>query len=833
MNGPFNFTIPSNFNRTVTDRQIRTGVTTSVVEEFSESRADRIVSTNISQSMRARDITVTGENFKPNTPYFVFFDGINVNAHMTPSSSTYGMGGATSKGTNLRSDNLGAISAVFSIPNTDALSFSTGDKTLKITSDSTGNPSLSEGEAQYAANGQITIVQEEITSTRNGRIITDELSDSRNIDREVRQQVRWVDPLAQSFLVDRQGGIFVSSVELYFGAKDTALPVSVQIRHMENGMPTQKILPFGDKTLNPSSVNTSADASVATKFTFDSPIYLESGREYCAVVMTNSNVYTSWVSEMGQKDIKTNDFIDQQPYAGSLFKSQNNSTWTPDQMKDLKMTINRCKFTTGSTASVVFENGVLAAEKLQTNPIETVSGTKMFKVYHYSHGNYDDKLSNITISGVTGDRTGSVLRFTDDTIESTSGDDATDNTVTGIVGTGGTGSGIVATLTTVGDDSTVIVITNPGQGYTVGDDITFPKNSKNFVFDVAEVGDTLGGIPVAYINRTHIAGTGTAKATDGSARILNDIDTYLITIPNSVWAVRSSNSGINYQGATENTTGGGSNVTATGNVYYDTLHTTIPSIELPNTSISTSFKGTTATQPLVLSSGRVVSFTKDSSSTTITLNDNNSLLAPKLVASGVNETNEMGGAKSLEVTASLSTTRDNISPVLDVDSMGLIGIQNRINNIDSSSSLMYDTAGDFTGGDGNQLSTFVSSTEARGDKNAAVYCTKKVVLNNPANAIHVFFDGYKAHDSNGVASEIEVYYKIVGPDSNMPFNDVGWKEATIKNTVPADASDFKEHTYEIESLEDFNTFSVKIVLKSSNTSNVPFIENFRAIALST
>ena len=161
------------------------------------------------------------------------------------------------------------------------------------------------------------------------------------------------------------------------------------------------------------------------------------------------------------------------------------------------------------------------------------------------------------------------------------------------------------------------------------------------------------------------------------------------------------------------------------------------------------------------------------------------------------------------------------------------GLNVRINNSDSASSLMFDTAGDFTGGDGNQLSTFVSSTEARGDKNAAVYCTKKVVLNNPANAIHVFFDGYKAHDSNGVASEIEVYYKIVGPDSNMPFNDVGWKEATIKNTVPADASDFKEHTYEIESLEDFNTFSVKIVLKSSNTSNVPFIENFRAIALST
>ena len=833
MNGPFNIDRNRIVNRQVTDRQVRTGVTTSVVEEFAESRADRIVSTNIAQTMRSRDITVSAENFKPNTPYFVFFDGIDVNDHMTPASSIYGMGGATSKGTKLRSDNLGAISATFSIPNTDELSFTTGDKTLKITSDSSGNPSLSEGVSTYSADGQITVVQEEITSTRNGRVITDELSDSRDVTREVRQQVRWVDPLAQSFLVEKKGGIFVSSVEVYFGAKDTALPVSVQIRHMENGMPTQKILPFGDKTLNPSSVNTSADASTSTKFTFDSPVYLESGREYCAVVMTNSNVYTAWVSEMGQKDIKTNDFIDQQPYAGSLFKSQNNSTWTPDQMKDLKLKINRCKFTTGTSANVVFENGSYGVENLQTNPIETVSGTKMFKVYHYSHGNYDDKLSNITISGVTGDRTGSVLRFTDDTIESTSGDDATDSTVTGIAGSGGTGTGIVATLTTVGDDSTAIIITNPGQGYTVGDDITFQKNSKNFVFDVAEVGETLGGIPVAYINRTHTAGTAVAETTGGTARILNDIDSYLITIPDSVWAVRdtSNNTGINYQSATENTSGGGNNVTATGNVYIDTIHTTIPSLELPKTTITTTFKGTSATQPIVLTSP-TVSFTKDTTSTTITLNDNNALLTPKIIASGINETNEMGGSKSFELTTQLSSSQDNVSPVLDVDSMGLIGVQNRINNSDGANSLMMDNTSNFTNAS-SARSTYVNSTEARGDTNASVYCTKQVVLQNPANAIHVFFDGYKAVDSSGVSSEIDVYYKVLGPDSNLQFVDKGWVLATIKNTVPADGSDFREHTYEIESLEDFTTFAIKIVLKSHSTTNVPLIENFRAIALST
>ncbi len=833
MNGPFNIQIEPIVNARNISRQIRTGVTTSVVEEFSESRADRIVSTNMAQSMRARDITITGSNFKPNTPYFVFFDGIDVNAHITPASATYGMGGATAKGTNIRSDNLGAISATFSIPNTDTLSFTTGTKTLKITSDSTGAASTSEGQAQYAANGEIRVIQEEITSTRNGRVVVDELSDTRNVAREVRQQVRWVDPLAQSFLVDRKGGIFVSSIEVYFGAKDTALPVSIQIRHMENGMPTQKIVPFGEKSLSPSAVNISADASSSTKFTFPSPVYLESGREYCAVVMTNSNVYTCWVSEMGQKDIKTNDFIDQQPYAGSLFKSQNNSTWTTDQMKDLKMTINRCKFTTGTAANVVFENDSYSAESLQNNPIETISGTKCFRVHHYSHGNYDENLSNITIAGVVGDRTGSVLDFADDTVESTSGDDMTDDSQTLVSSaTSGSGSGLTATITTSGDDSTAIVITNPGQGYAVSDTVTFTKDSESLVFTVASVGETLGGIPIAYINRTHTAGTSDAKTTDGTAKILADMDSYLITIPNSVWAARSGTDGLNFQSATESTTGGGDSVTATGNVYIDTIHTTIPSIELPNTSISTSFLATSATQPVVLSSP-TVSFTRDSVSSTITLNDNNILTTPKIVASGINETNEMGGVKSLQLTASLSSTQDNVSPVLDVDSMGLIGIQNRINNVDSISDVSQATSGNFVSGTNHVTTAFVPSTEPKGDSNASVYCTKKVSLDNPANAIHVMFDGYRATDGSGLTPDILVYYKVQGPDVNLPFNDLGWIEATIKNSVPADASDFKEYVYEIEGLDDFNNFSIKIVLQSDNSSNVPLLENFRAIALST
>ena len=94
---------------------------------------------------------------------------------MTPTSATYGIGSGTAKGTGLRSDALGKVSSTFTIPNSDELNFATGTKTFKITDSSTNSAdSLSQGVAQYEASGQIRVMQEEVLSTRNGRIIQEE-----------------------------------------------------------------------------------------------------------------------------------------------------------------------------------------------------------------------------------------------------------------------------------------------------------------------------------------------------------------------------------------------------------------------------------------------------------------------------------------------------------------------------------------------------------------------------------------------------------------------------------------------------------------------------------
>ena len=816
------------FNPTGQSREIRSGVSTSVVEEFSESRSDRVVSTNIAQTMRSRDIVITAENFKPNAPYFVFFDGIDVSAHITPSSDRYGVAGGTSKGTALRSDNQGKIVATFTIPNDEELNFSTGEKTLKVTDSSSNDlDSLSQGSAQYSANGELQVVQEEIVSTRNGRVIQSDVSDFRFQSNF--QPVTWVDPLAQSFLVDKPGGIFVTSVEIYVGAKDDNLPITVQIRHMQNGSPTQKILPFAEKTLDPSEVTTTSDGSSSTKFTFPSPVFLESGSEYCVVVMSNSNVYTCWVSEMGKQDIATNDFIDQQPYAGVLFKSQNNSTWTPDQLKDLKLKINRAKFTTSTAANVRFDNSSTGSETLSPNPIEVISGGKTFRVRHYSHGMYDDANQNITIGGVTGDRLNSVFSFSDDTITA-SGSVTADTQTLSQSSTSGSGTGLTAQIATSTSASTAIVIKNPGQGYAVNDTVTFEKDSETLTFTVAAVADTLGGTPVQYISDTF-------DVTEmGSGGYKADIDEYFITIPTSVWPARSSSGGAstsNIQASFEDAIGGGSSVTASYNAYFDTIQTAVPSIQLPNTTISSSFLAVGATQPNQANQG----FTLDTVSNNLVHNDNVFLQSPKLVLSSINETNELSGGKSFRLTSQLSSTADNVSPVLDVDTMGAILIQNRINSITTADTETIATRHSNNTSNVSQAAReSIISTSARGDNNAAVYCTKQVQLRNPANAIHILFDGYRPA-SGSTDPEIDVYFKILSSESNVQFEDLGWIEASDTDQMPfgkpaADSSDFHEYEYNVEGLDEFVSFAIKIVLRSVDSANVPLVENFRAIALS-
>jgi hypothetical protein len=274
--------------------------------------------------------------------------------------------GAQASVTNVRlfTDDVGTIIGSFYIPNPNVPSnptFETGTKTFRLTSSSINSQIegivTTSAEENYYALGLVNTVQETMVSVRNPKIKTDNLTESREVsDVSISVNTRVIpsppDPLGQSFLVSEPNGIYITKVDLFFRTKDQQLPVVVQLRPMSNGIPKTEVYPFSEVIVNPSEVNVSEDGSIATTIIFPSPIYLRGNTENALVLLSESNDYTVWISRLGEVDITTQNqpesqkiVVTQQPFLGSLFKSQNGSTWSPSQYEDLKFTLYKARFT--------------------------------------------------------------------------------------------------------------------------------------------------------------------------------------------------------------------------------------------------------------------------------------------------------------------------------------------------------------------------------------------------------------------------------------------------------------------------------------------------------
>ena len=159
------------------------------------------------------------------------------------------------------------------------------------------------------------------------------------------------DPLAQSFTVGTKG-VFLSKCVIYFNSKPSTdgLTVDFEIRSMSNGTvssgskPSDYILDGSQISKIPSEINISNDGSLGTEFIFKRPIYLEGNKEYAICLLSQSPDYSVFISRVNETDLITNSFVSNQEDFGSLFKSQNGTTWEPSQWEDLKYQLWRAEF---------------------------------------------------------------------------------------------------------------------------------------------------------------------------------------------------------------------------------------------------------------------------------------------------------------------------------------------------------------------------------------------------------------------------------------------------------------------------------------------------------
>ena len=412
--------VANQFNRAyfASNTNVRSVINTSITINTSSwiHRSSVIANTNVPNACTVILSTQSGNNpANGNLIYFVSGTGvgtikriISVNGdiavlnsalNFNVSSNTYYSIG------NFNVDQYGTLAGIFHIPSFSNFKFKTGNRVLTVTDTNTYNePDYDmRASAIYAASGilkstqrvQTTPVLPPLPEVDSDSPVVPIPPSERTFNSQQNKspitgstgsttpRIPLGDGLSQTFYTPKplnnsqDYGIFVTSVDLYFKQKPAPggfftnsalqkrstmqLPVTVKIAEVLNGYPTKNYL--ASKTLQAKDVNTSDipdvnDTSTATKFTFDDPVYLEPAREYALVIGSDSPDYELFISEIGEEVLGSTPVrrISEQPYAGSLFRSQNSSTWTPYQNQDLMFVINKAVFASSGTATFALES---------------------------------------------------------------------------------------------------------------------------------------------------------------------------------------------------------------------------------------------------------------------------------------------------------------------------------------------------------------------------------------------------------------------------------------------------------------------------------------------
>ena len=316
------------------------------------------ISTDKNTFIKEQDIAICATGLRPSTRLYVFFDGVRISEFTTPATTNYtnanlklsdfnvsGVRGAATY-----TDASGNFAAIIHIPQA---AFFTGDRQIVIADvDNLNSLAAATTKASYTFN-----------SFNNVAPLTSLQKNSPSIETPVPMNTRGISPISQSFYVGSDGlvgadGIFVTSVDLYFQTKDPVLGITVDIRSIQNGMPTNDVVPYSTTSVPVSSINISNDSSTPTTITFKAPIFLPADSYYALTVSPDGNSpnYKLYTSAVGATDLLTASTVVKNWGQGDLFTSTNGNTWVPILNEFLKFTLNRAVFTSDANSSISLVN---------------------------------------------------------------------------------------------------------------------------------------------------------------------------------------------------------------------------------------------------------------------------------------------------------------------------------------------------------------------------------------------------------------------------------------------------------------------------------------------
>lgn len=214
------------------------------------------------------------------------------------------------------------------------------------------------------------------------------------------------DPIAQTFRILPEhapdaDGLYLSSVDLFFQAKDSKYGASVDIREVQNGMPTRKVLEFSKAHLLAKHIRTHASGETPTRVIFPGPVFLKVGQQYALTVRPDAGSpnLRIWFAKQGENEIASGAPVGSNWGDGVFFVSASD-TWEPILDADLKFRMYKAIYNPNKTGTVNMVN-----EDLEFFTIGSISGSYNVgeEVYKVPSANVAGNLAivkgNATVTG--------------------------------------------------------------------------------------------------------------------------------------------------------------------------------------------------------------------------------------------------------------------------------------------------------------------------------------------------------------------------------------------------------------------------------------------------
>jgi hypothetical protein len=819
-----------------------------------QSYGNLVKDTSIIPFMRSRNILFIMRGMMPSSRVYGFFDGVDVNAYITPMTEAEFDSGlksvtgapitpAAAEGSALFVGTDGVAYGQFRLPNDAAAKFRVGSKRLRFvdnpTNSSTFGQFTTSCEATYTAEGllqtvsaltvttkSVEITQTSLSTTTHGTAYSSTTASGTRVVGVIPAPVEddgddggyddSGDPLSQTMFISsalsartRSSGMYLTKVDLFFSTKDSNLPIIVELREVDplTSHITPKVVPFSRVVVPSSEINISSDGSVATPVYFSSPVYVGDEKEYAVVLMPaainpNYNVFTA---VLGEKDITTGAVVSKQPASGFLFTSSNQRTWVPIENEDLKLTAYYAEFNKSTVGTLIVKN--------------------------------PDR-DHFTIANTTGplSRIGEVVHGE-----------------TRIVGTFTIAAGNTTAINThIANNSAF------AQGITSGATARLVKISPNSLIlrDVSTTAKFTGGENI----RIRIANTVTRDATTGEIKGTGSATS--ATFPVGRVTYYDSTNYANTRLIVANTSFINSGpVFANSRIFiantyikgqtnsYSARIVTINNLTIDNVNLITNMIVPSNNDVRAFAKMATSTSTRDTSFFRVNINGDTEFSSPRFVLSRSVESNTsassatMATNKSLEIRYELDGQNSVASPAIDLDRITLYHTHNLI-----STNAAIGSSEDYVKNGGN--------SETR-------YITRIVTLTDGQDAedLRVYLTSYKPS-----GSDIFVYYKVLAAEDNDTMADVRWVPmelneeqgftAASRYSSSENKNDFIELVYDVPNYTNiarsgannstgiieyrnssraryvgYKYFAIKIVLTNSNSSNPPRVKDLRAIAV--